>query len=643
LSAAPLGDSRAMLHGRPHVVTRQITPLSYRASDHLPPEPETSTGAEDMPPSARRGSRRNSPVDPRRPASHASAPSLATQPLPSSLSNRARDLMLSEADDEVTSQDAPVVGKLSPRKTSPVALRCAIMHAPTPHVMSRRAPSVRFQPNDNVPLEIQSDAGDEDPRKPSPGVQLGVLQRTPHVVTRQCTPLSYRVKDHLPSESDGEGCDRDVLVATKQHSRKASPVRLLRSLNRDRRGTQEPAGQSVVQEPPCAPGFVVQHDAWARISRATPRLSSRSPAPQLTPRPMRRSWSSDRPRSWVGEPVGPMLVQDAHVRSMVSSAGERSGTPIGERVGRDLRAAQRVQSRSPTPKGAIVLSRDADRERHRAVPVTIWRGLDQERQPAVPAEPASGNRGAVQSPSSFVAASSPARAELSPVGPWSSPAAAPCAVKPPEQGDLPDLQAAVVPDQSKAEPQQNAPETPVLQTGRCRTASREPPLQTETSARGPATLRSPESRLSSGTVREARTPTRPRHAALNVAAPFSSRSTLPANFRQTAPLAGRISTPSMVPAQGAMCSPAPPPAGARVVSPSPGVPHCIGSGPSSVPTPGLPYAAGSPCYPAVPLTGTRPLALGGAPPPPVFISVNGKLRCSPAPVAVGRPGSQSTL
>lgn len=619
----------------PHFVTRQVTPLSCRASEPVPPESFIDAGEKSTPGSAKPASHTTMIAELAQPAPRASTPSAMMRTL-TPMSYRTRDLVLQEAECECRAQDVSLMAQPVLRKVSPPAVRRAIVA--TPRVVSRIVCPLRCWTNDSIQSETYSETMPERVvRKAPPSVPQGPAQGTPHVVTRQFTPLSYRVKDHLPSEGDSDGGERDTPPVARHNPQRAPSVGLSRNLDREHRGGVESVRAVPARELASTPKVATQDDSRVRVGTAAPRLHSRSPTPQSTPRPIARSWSFDREVPGVVEVAGGVLPQDGRASSPDS--------PVGRR--RRSRAGAKHHSRSPTPQGTpITLSRDADRERHGGAPVTIWRGLDQERQPSPTVmrdSEVTGGASSRVSPQSYarLAAAAVAGCPEFPATSVHPPrAAGPGSVRLPEQQDL-AVPLAATPSSFKAGQQPGLSETPAAATSRCCTTPREASHMAEPPATFRALYISPERRQpSSGGLRASMTPRRHKRAEL-AAAPFSSRSTLPANFRPASVLAGSASAASVVQPLSSFCAPPPNASSARVLSP--GVSPRTGTGPSSVPSPG-PYTAGSPCYPAGPMPAARPLvAASGAPPPPVVVALSGKPRRGPGPATPSRPASPSPL
>lgn len=551
--------------------------------------------------------------------------------------------VMSEADSEA------VLINAHSQKASPAAVRCTFVHAATPLVVARQVrPPAHKMTREQVPPECRGNCADGSG---SPKASLDSPQDTkqakPHVVTRQRTPLSYRVKD-LALESDTEGRGRDV--TTKQAPRRPSPspIVISRSLDRERHGGMSPAiasesydreqrHQKYDSEQNGGLEFarsLAAHDyaTYRRVClndeglgnwcKVAPRGNSRSPTPHGTPRPITRVWSLECERF---VPADALSSLDVRVPSPVVSPTKAC---------RLVSRAQR--SCSPTPKGTpMMLSRNADRERRGGTPVTIWRGLDRERQQGAPV---------TTEPNS--AASTLMRA-----GPWchgslTSRAGSFCLDHPPVVSPPPNVarscylrssehrrdsaepSTAAAQCSSNRKQQSNVVDTREATDGRCRSNSRDVQIFCESLVQASPGHQSPEqAQPLSATMRKTLTPNRCRRAALGPAAPFSSRSTLPANFRPSAAMPGCASAIKVISPQAFCCSPCPQMSASRVMSP--GVSPRSGSRPSSISSPSLPY---SPCHPLTCRTDIQPrqLALGtGAPPPPVMAPVNTKFRRSP--------------
>lgn len=458
--------------------------------------------------------------------------------------------------------------------------------------------------------------------------------RSPPMVTRMCTPLSYRVKDHMPL---GEASDGVEVLTAQRPARKTLPVGLSRNLDRERHGGAEPS-----------PVVAAQDDvSTSKSCKAAPTRSSRSPSPQCTPTVLVRSWSVERERERCGT---------AEAIQAVLRVASPSSPAIGRTV-RVIRPALRVPARSLTPRGTPhAATRDADRERNGGcAPVTIWRGSDREKPQAAPAPAeaalAPGLLGAVgpaspiagAGPAAVSAACSPSRVVHGTPRPteWTEMLEPPQAMGSPSlmprRRNLAEaLMLAATKQRESSRDSNHGIEVPTGCAAACCSPERKQPQ--------PQQLSPQASPLLSTDMRKTLTPMSSRCAGLGLAANFSSRSTLPANFRPAALLAACASHNS-VQTHGAACPVQQLPLPSHTASTrvfSPGLSPRTKSRPGHNPTPGhpspassLPQASSTPCYPASVL----PIAVTTkAQQHSVVIPIDGQLRGSLAPVAISRVG-----
>jgi len=537
-------------------------------------------------------------------------------------------------------------------------------------------PAATAQP---APAAPTADAGSRSPRPPlnetlqdrsaHSGIasQLIAQQQRPPgqaaQVVRQTTPLSYRVKENADGD---EGGKETTMPKPGLRRPSPSPIVMSRSLDRERHGgiseshaehechdgERYEGSESARTLPPFHDQTGYSRTCLHEESRPPVEPAARSQSPprsQGTPQQHMGLRGLERERPGAAEAVSTVLssMRTTRLHSPALSPG------------RACRVTTRTQSRSPTPQGTpIALFRHTGK----STPVTIWHGLDKERQPGnsvevpalkvkpapVTAWPHHGCSHGLLSPRAPVLGLDPP--------PVVAPPPSMVVARPPGRSVEPrdrsevlsgGVSSSTVPArgssvQLQQQQQQQQQSTPTLASdqvsteGRCRSASRDlirhvakpqhqqqQQQQQQQLVRAPVCFSSQDRGQLSVTLRHTLTPSRSRRTNRKAAAPatasasFSSRSTLPANFRSSAKWAGHASSTSTLQSPRAFCSTPLAPIASGAISPR--VSPRDKSTPSTASSPALPYP---PCA-----SPGRQQQLGtGAPPPPVSSTSNGRVR-----------------
>jgi len=480
-------------------------------------------------------------------------------------------------------------------------------------------------------------------------------------VVRQTTPLSYRVKDNADGD---EGGKETTMPKPGLRRPSPSPIVMSRSLDRERHGgiseghpecdcndERYEGSESARTLPPIPDPTGYSRTCLHEESRPPVEPAARSQSPprsQGTPQLLTGLRGLECERPGAAEAVNSVLssMRTTRLHSPALSPG------------RACRVTTRTQSRSPTPQSTpIALYRHTGK----STPVTIWHGLDKER--VAPG-------GSVEVPAFKVTPSKvtwPHHGLLSPRAPVLGLDPPPVVAPPPPmvvtrsparsleprnrselitggasattRGGSVELQQ----PQQQQQQQQSPPVPPmpaneqVSTEGRCRSSSRDLIRHTveqqqqqghqqqhqQQLVRAPVCRLSPDRAQLSVTLRHTLTPSRSRRANRRAAAtastatPFSSRSTLPANFRASATWAGHAASASALQTPRAFCGTPLAPIASGAISPR--VSPRDKSTPSNASSPALPYP---PCT-----SPPRQQQLGtGAPPPPVHSSSSGRVR-----------------
>mmetsp|Transcript_53379 Transcript_53379/g.103263 ORF Transcript_53379/g.103263 Transcript_53379/m.103263 type:complete len:319 (-) Transcript_53379:764-1720(-) len=201
-------------------------------------------------------------------------------------------------------------------------------------------------------------------------------------VVRQTTPLSYRVKEN----ADGDEGGKETTIPKPGLRRPSpSPIVMSRNLDRERHGgtfenhpehechdgERYEGTESARTLPPIHDQTGFSRTCLHEDNRPPVEPAARSQSPprsQGTPQSLMGLRGLERERPGAAEAVGGVL---ASVRTT------RLASPALS-PGRACRVTTRTHSRSPTPQGTpIALFRHTGK----STPVTIWHGLDKERQP----------------------------------------------------------------------------------------------------------------------------------------------------------------------------------------------------------------------------------------------------------------------